>query len=212
MISPTSLVTPEWKAAVSVEAGIKLSPEEVEAQSNHGHLGVAVGEGYADGPEDCYGSWGYQWCTEMVQPFTEGTDKDMFYCPNGTYNPKQDCTKWDLAGSSQGCQDQWGVTPRPEWARVMLGGKRISDASNIVFSNGQLDPWHGGGILTNLSDSVVAIVIPNGAHHIDLMFTDPADKGYPDIPAARDFERGQMKKWVTETYERYGVEGLVPNV
>lgn len=23
----------------------------------------------------CEGSWGYQWCTEMVQPFTSGTPK-----------------------------------------------------------------------------------------------------------------------------------------
>ena len=59
---------------------------------------------------------------------------------------------------------------------------------------------------------MVAIVIPNGAHHIDLMFTDPADKDYPDIPAARDFERGEMKKWVMETYARHGVDGLVPSL
>lgn len=118
MISPTSLVTPEWKAAVSVEAGIELSPEEVEAQSNHGHLGVAVGEGYADGPEDCYGSWGYQWCTEMVQPFTEGTDKDMFYCPNGTYNPKQDCTKWE-----RGEKETRAAPTQDLWpCRLELGG------------------------------------------------------------------------------------------
>ena len=43
-----------------------------------------------------------------------------------------------------GCVDTWGVTPRKEWARVMLGGKRITQASNILFSNGQLDPWHNG--------------------------------------------------------------------
>ena len=77
----------------------------------------------------------------MVQPFTEGTSKDMFYCPNGTYRPKEDCTTWNIGSQAAGCQEQWGVTPRAEWARVMLGGKRIQQASNIVFSNGLLDPW-----------------------------------------------------------------------
>lgn len=79
MISPTSFVTPEWKAQLSAEAGIETTTE----QSVASNVGVAVGNGYTDGPGECYGSWGYQWCTEMVQPFTEGTDKDMFYCPNG---------------------------------------------------------------------------------------------------------------------------------
>lgn len=27
------------------------------------------------GPDACVGDWGYQWCTEMVQPFTQGTEK-----------------------------------------------------------------------------------------------------------------------------------------
>lgn len=121
----------------------------------------------------------------------------MFYCP-----PGENCSAWDITPQARGCQAQWGVTPRPEWARVMLGGKRIEDASNIVFSNGLLDPWHGGGVLANLSSTVLAVVIPNGAHHIDLMFTDPADAAYPDIKAARDFERAQMHRWVAEANQR----------
>eukprot|EP00966_Prymnesium_polylepis_P097616 2261035-Prymnesium_polylepis.2 len=66
---------------------------------------------------------------------------------------------------------------------------------------------HGGGVLTNLSDSVLAVIIPNGAHHIDLMFTDPADAGYPDILAAREFERAQMRKWVAEHTAQRRVNG-----
>jgi lysosomal Pro-X carboxypeptidase len=146
------------------------------------------------GPADrCVGDWGYQWCTEMTQPFTQGTDQDMFYCPNGTFYPKQNCSDW-----SAGACPEWSVTPRPEWARVALGGKRIAGSSNLVFSNGLQDPWHGGGVLTNLSDSIFAIILPNGAHHIDLMFSDPADVDYPDIGWAREFERGQMRRWVQE--------------
>ena len=57
------------------------------------------------------------------------------------------------------CLKNWGVAPRYDWARFGLGGKRISGASNIVFSNGLYDPWHGGGILTNLSDTLLAVVL-----------------------------------------------------
>ena len=43
--------------------------------------------------------------------------------------------------SVERCQQQWGVTPRPLWATVEWGGRRIQAASNIVFTNGLLDPW-----------------------------------------------------------------------
>ena len=45
------------------------------------------------------------------------------------------------------------------------------------------------------------MTIPNGAHHIDLMFSNPADT--PDILAARAVERGQMRKWVQEVADRH---------
>lgn len=48
------------------------------------------------------------------------------------------------------------------------GGRKIGTASNIVFSNGLLDPWHGFGVLEDVSATVVAVVIPEGAHHLDV--------------------------------------------
>lgn len=159
-------------------------------------VSVPLGQKFSEDAQQitqCSGSWGYQWCTEMVQPFTQGTPEDMFYCP-----PKVNCSAWDFDGASKSCINDWGVAPRAEWARVVLGGKRLTGASNIVFSNGQQDPWHPGGILVNISDTVVAVLIKNGAHHIDLMFSDPADADYPDIQAARDFERREMHRWTAE--------------
>jgi len=154
----------------------------------------------------CQGTWGYQYCTEMTQPFTTGTIDDMYFCPNGTFFPAENCSdtsRWDEASVAANCVRSWGTRPRTEWARIGLGGKRIQAVSNIIFSNGALDPWHGGGVLKNLSDTIIALVIPNGAHHIDLMFTDPADAAYPDIAAARATELREIRRWVMESQEQH---------
>jgi lysosomal Pro-X carboxypeptidase len=65
------------------------------------------------------------------------------------------------SASREACRDAWGITPRnPLWADVQWGGRRIAAGSNIVFTNGALDPWHGGGVLDSLSDTLVAVIIP----------------------------------------------------
>ena len=120
----------------------------------------------------------------MVQPFTAGTKDDMYF-PYAPYN---------YSAAAADCEATWGVVPRESWARVGLGGKRIADASNILFSNGAYDPWSGGGVLSDLSPSLVAVGVPSGAHHIDLMFSDPADP--PDVTAAREREMGVILGWI----------------
>ena len=91
--------------------------------------------------------WDYLFCTEMLQPMSRDGVDDMFF-------PQP----WDLPGTERGCQDRWGVAPRPLWATINYGGRRLSAASNIVWSNGELDPWRGGGVTRNVSESLVAIV------------------------------------------------------
>ncbi|KAK9809908.1 hypothetical protein WJX72_001411 [[Myrmecia] bisecta] len=129
--------------------------------------------------------WGYQWCTEMVQPFTRDGVQDMYW--------EQ---KFDMKAASAACQAAWGVRPRPMWPTIAWGGKRIQTLSNVVFTNGLLDPWHGGGVLTNISDSVVSILIPEGAHHLDLMFSHPKDP--PSVTQCRNAQRQHMRRWVEE--------------
>jgi lysosomal Pro-X carboxypeptidase len=42
------------------------------------------------------------------------------------------------------------MTPKYDWALDFFGGRNIvrdfSSYSNIVFSNGDLDPWSAGGV------------------------------------------------------------------
>ncbi|VFV21189.1 lysosomal pro-x [Lynx pardinus] len=131
--------------------------------------------------------WSYQACTEMVMPFcTNGID-DMF-------EPRS----WNFREYSDDCFKQWGVRPRPAWITTVYGGRNISSHSNIVFSNGELDPWSGGGVTKDITDTLVAITIPEGAHHLDLRARNAFDP--TTVLLARSLEVRHMKQWIRDFY------------
>jgi len=138
------------------------------------------------GESECVGDWGYSWCTEMVQPFSNDGVRDMFWPP----------AAFNLTSASDECYAEWRVRPRPQWPVTQFGDKAHSlyESSNIVFSNGLLDPWSAGGVLHTISQSVVAIVIPSGAHHSDFMFENELDG--QDVKAARATERQHIARWI----------------
>ena len=65
-------------------------------------------------------------------------------------------------------------THRPALADTLYGGRSLEAASNIVFSNGLLDPWSSGGVLKPVGGTA-ALIIPEGAHHLDLRAANPDD-------------------------------------
>ncbi|KAL4448337.1 hypothetical protein ABPG75_005556 [Micractinium tetrahymenae] len=109
---------------------------------------------------------------------------------------------FDEKATIEGCKATWGVTPRPLWATIQWGGRRLEGCSNIVWSNGLLDPWSGGGVLQNITGAkdLVAVIIPEGAHHLDLMFSNPADP--PSVCEARAVEEHYIAKWIREARGR----------
>jgi len=121
-------------------------------------------------------------------PFSNDGVNDMFWPP----------APWNATAASDGCLASWGVRPRPDWPVTQWGGKGLEGASNIVFSNGLLDPWDVGGVLetspAEVARGVVAVLIPSGAHHLDLFFSHPDDP--QDVTDARAVERDHIASWI----------------
>lgn len=120
-----------------------------------------------------------QACTEIILPGGSNNVTDMF--PNLPFSLKM---------RDEYCQSNLGVTPRNEWPALTVKfpfvnlelfflsyvlififqywTEQLNLASNIIFSNGDLDPWGPGGILKDLSPSLPALTVTGGAHHLDL--------------------------------------------
>lgn len=132
--------------------------------------------------------WDYQACTEMVMPVCSDGVNDMF-----------EASTWNLTEYAEGCMARWNVTPRENMADIMYGQKKLQGASNIVFSNGLLDPWSSGGILKDINPSVVALLIPEGAHHLDLRGRNIADP--QSVFMVRRDEKENIARWIAQAYK-----------
>ncbi|XP_020490553.2 lysosomal Pro-X carboxypeptidase [Labrus bergylta] len=134
--------------------------------------------------------WFYQACTEMVMPMCTDGVQDMF-------EPEE----WNFQAFSDECNAMFGVRPRADWADIVYGGKNIASHSNIIFSNGGLDPWSAGGVTHNITDSLVSIMIPDGAHHLDLRYSNDHDP--PSVRQARALEVKYFREWIKQAKKKH---------
>ena len=140
------------------------------------------------------GIWDYQWCTERLPQetyFTLDGNADMFW-----KRPRND------SAIAQHCHQKYGVGTRGvTWIGATSSFKaKPAPASNIVFSNGEYDPWRSGGVLADLSPSLQAVEVMQGAHHLDLFFSNADDP--PSVKAARQVEVAAIKRWVAAAAHR----------
>nr|XP_043615611.1 lysosomal Pro-X carboxypeptidase-like isoform X2 [Erigeron canadensis] len=164
--------------------------------------GVSVYYNYT-GTADCFdlnddphgmSGWDWQACTEMVMPMSSNKNSSMF-------------PKWDYNYTSyaEECWDEFRVIPRPTWITTEFGGHNYKSVlktfgSNIIFSNGLLDPWSGGSVLENISDSVVALVTEKGAHHLDLRAATTMDPDW--LVEQRASEVKLIEGWIVDYKQR----------
>ncbi|XP_027352833.1 lysosomal Pro-X carboxypeptidase-like [Abrus precatorius] len=139
------------------------------------------------------GGWQWQACTEMIMP-VGGSNKESIF-------PE---SEWSYEARSSFCDSFFGVEPRPHWITTEFGGHSIErvlkrSTSNIIFFNGLRDPWSGGGVLKNISKTIVAIVAKEGAHHVDLRYSTKEDPKW--LKDVRKQEVQIIASWISQYYQ-----------
>ena len=135
------------------------------------------------------GSWNYQSCSEMLYPLCSDGVHDMYYK-----------SSWDVKAMARICEKSWRVKPDLSRITLQYGDRDISEHSNIAFINGDKDPWSGGGVLRNISDSIVAITVDHGAHNYDLLYSRKED--LPSVIEARKKEKFYIRSWINKWKEK----------
>eukprot|EP00823_Brevimastigomonas_motovehiculus_P007936 TRINITY_DN711_c0_g1_i1.p1 TRINITY_DN711_c0_g1~~TRINITY_DN711_c0_g1_i1.p1 ORF type:complete len:419 (-),score=68.80 TRINITY_DN711_c0_g1_i1:206-1462(-) len=134
---------------------------------------------------DALGGWDYLACTEQVLVAGQsGYPNDLFYP-----------APWNLSTYISDCQQRFGVTPDSYFVSRYYGDMfTLSQYSNIVFTNGDLDPWRPGGVSHSVSESIISLLINGGAHHLDLRAANTADP--PSVIEVRNTIREHILRWM----------------
>jgi hypothetical protein len=146
---------------------------------------------------DSMTAWNTLTCNEginLINWWVQGVGNDLYWPPN----QKKGFTKESLVpGSLAYCPylqtmglygipskgDEWSL-----WLDTVYGGDRMRYVSNIVYTNGNLDPWMPAGVAPVLgvdaasqrleegnTEEVLSLVIDMGGHHLDLFFPTEED-------------------------------------
>ena len=134
--------------------------------------------------------WAFQTCTEIVLPVCSKNSSDNMFQANS----------WDFQKISDSCYDQFKVRPEKNKLMLLFGGNRIRAASNIIFSNGNRDPWSAGGVLEKQAPTLIPLNIPGACHHEDLRARGLNDSSA--VLKAREAEKLFISNVINEYYER----------
>lgn len=150
------------------------------------------------GSFDAGTAWNALVCNEginLVNWWAQGVGNDLYWPPNQS---KDASYEEMVSGSLAYCPylRGLGLYGLPEkgddwsfWLDTAYGGTRLEYASNIVYSQGNLDPWSPAGVRTDPSTdaaaaksrvlsrdgSVSSVLIDMGGHHLDLFWPTDQD-------------------------------------
>lgn len=141
-----------------------------------------------DKQPDVMRQWFYQTCTEYGYYQTTNSKKSIF----GTLFPLSFFT--DLCGDLYGDYfDGKFLDTRVKRTNLMYGGLR-PDLRNVIFTNGNIDPWHALSVLQDLNRFSPAILINGSSHCSDLYSQESTD--VPELIQARSRVRSIISSWI----------------
>ena len=205
--------TPAWPVNVACQtlvAAYNTCPDDTSRNSclvsaaakvTNMTLGIAISsqcfptleEGPGNIPGDGPGltSWGYQSCTETLHKFSSRGIRDYTF----EYN-----------SSTSICVDLYDVLPDTDVLTSRYGGYNLGDGNtditNMIWSNGLLDPWHGGGFKEEYGPhdakerGMHFFILEKGAHHFDLRGFHPDDP--VEVAKVRQQEEEIIWGWIQD--------------
>ena len=109
--------------------------------------------------------WTYQVCTEFGD-FVTTNVKDCLFGHNVPVH-----MYIQLCSDVFGLQITAQTIQKAVDTRNAYYGGRQPNVTNVVFSNGSLDPWHSLGVLHDLNNSTKAVMISGQAHGADMVYS-----------------------------------------
>ncbi|XP_075247465.1 dipeptidyl peptidase 2-like, partial [Convolutriloba macropyga] len=130
-------------------------------------------------------AWDFQVCYELNLALGSSSKTSMF--PDLPFSD---------ADRDEYCTKKYGITSRHNWFGINYWGSNVWSSSNIIWSNGFLDPWHGAGILSSDDPDLPTVILNLGAHHLDLRAPNAKD------PASVTQARQKEEELIGEILEK----------
>ena len=191
--------------------------EEKEKEKEESeNSGVCTKDISTDPTFNCWPSMNCNDDLNLPNCLARGLGRDIYWPPTVERGTDLESLLGERGERGEGCGMGEGLFGYPEtrdaWSTRLdnrMGGLNLDGYSNVVFSNGYLDPWASGGvmsrdwrpgdetvILLNEEGSSAAVIIEEGAHHLDLFF--PTAEDPESVVEARKVEAEYIRRWVDE--------------
>jgi hypothetical protein len=135
-------------------------------------------------------SWDFETCSLLIERIGTNNVSDMFL-------PRDFTLDW----LTTHCKSRFNVEPQPRQLAELWGfdEQRLPHVTDhIVFTNGLNDGWSAGGILGNISDTLLAFNAETGAHHSDLSHSWPSSTDTADVTLMRQQVASVITQWLKE--------------